>query len=183
MVARTVTFAVRSSKAGSEGLLNEMREVARTVSPNLVIVSLQTMQAVYDQSLSQTSFAVVMLSIAGTMALLLGIIGLYGVIAYSVSQRRREIAIRLALGAQPRKVKRMFLQNGVALCMTGIIIGVVAASMLTRAMSSLLFGISTRDPVTYFSVPLILLTVAIFAAYLPARRAASLAPIETLRTE
>src|SRR5205823_4581920 len=104
---------------------------------------------VYDQSMARTSFTLVMLGIAGTMALALGIIGIYGVISYVVSQRRREIGIRLALGAQQGELRRMFVRYGLALAGMGVAIGLGAAAILMRLMKSLLFGISPLDPLTY----------------------------------
>jgi ABC-type antimicrobial peptide transport system permease subunit len=141
------------------------------------------MQEIYDQSLTRTSFTLVMLGIAGAMALLLGIIGIYGVLSYAVSQRRREIGIRLALGAQPGKLRRMFVRSGLALAGTGVAIGLVAASGLMRLMKSLLFGISPLDPLTYAAVPVVLIGAAVLASYLPARRASAIDPVEALSAE
>jgi ABC-type antimicrobial peptide transport system permease subunit len=124
-----------------------------------------------------------MLAIAASMALLLGIIGIYGVIAYAVSQRRREIGIRAALGAQQGELKAMFVRHGLVLAGIGVVIGLGAAAGLTRLMSSLLFGITPLDPLTYLAVPLILVIATVVASYLPARRAATVDPIEALRTE
>jgi ABC-type antimicrobial peptide transport system permease subunit len=117
------------------------------------------------------------------MALLLGIVGIYGVIAYVVSQRTREIGIRLALGAQTGEVKRMFVRYGVTLAGAGIVCGLAAAAGMTRLMKSLLFGIGPLDPITYVAVPLILALATVMASYLPARRAASVDPVEALRSE
>jgi ABC-type antimicrobial peptide transport system permease subunit len=141
------------------------------------------MREIYDESLATTSFTLVMLGIAGAMALLLGIIGIYGVIAYAVSQRRREIGIRLALGAELSAVRRMFVGHGLKLAAIGAALGLVAAAALMQLMKSLLFGISPFDPVTYASVPVVLAAAAALASYLPARRAASVDPVETLRAE
>jgi ABC-type antimicrobial peptide transport system permease subunit len=117
------------------------------------------------------------------MALLLGVVGLYGVIAYSVSQRRREIGIRMALGAQDREVTRMFVRQALALTAAGVVCGLAAAPALTRLMSSLLFGVKSVDPVTYAAMSLGLVATAVLAAYLPARRAAAVNPAESLRVE
>ncbi len=124
-----------------------------------------------------------MLGIAGVMALLLGIIGIYGVIAYAVSQRRREIGIRLALGAPPGELSRMFIRYGLTLAAIGAVIGVAVAGGLTRLMKALLFGISPLDPLTYGAVTVVLVAAAALASYLPARRAAAVDPVETLRAE
>jgi len=141
------------------------------------------MQDLYDQSVARTSFTLVILGIAGAMALALGIVGIYGVISYSVSQRSREIGIRLALGAQQGELKRMFVSHGLVLASIGVGIGLVAAAGLMRLMKSLLFGISPLDPLTYASVPFILAVATVLASYLPARRAAAVDPVEALRAE
>jgi putative ABC transport system permease protein len=141
------------------------------------------MQDVYDQSLARTSFALVMLGIAGTMALVLGIIGIYGVISYAVSQRRREIGIRLALGAQQGELRQMFVRSGLRLAGIGVAIGLGAAVGLMRLMKSLLFGISPLDPLTYAAAPVVLVAAAVLASYLPARRAATVDPVEALKAE
>jgi ABC-type antimicrobial peptide transport system permease subunit len=142
-----------------------------------------TMQDLYAESLSRTSFTLVMLAIAGAMALALGVVGIYGVIAYVVSQRTREIGIRSALGAEPRQLEKMFLLHGLTLSAAGVVVGVVAAAALGRAMSSLLFGIEPMDPAAYAGAIVVILAAAALASYLPARRAAKIDPIETLRAE
>jgi ABC-type antimicrobial peptide transport system permease subunit len=124
-----------------------------------------------------------MLAIAGVMALLLGIIGIYGVISYGVSQRTREIGIRLALGAHQRGVQGMFIRSGLVLAGIGAAIGLVTAAGLMRLMKSLLFGISALDPLTYAAVPVVLVAAAVLASYLPARRAAAVDPVEALKAE
>jgi predicted permease len=182
-VWRTETFAIRSDRAGTAGLINQVRQAVWSVNANLPVAEMRTMQEVYDQSLARTSFTLVMLAIAGGMALVIGIIGIYGVMSYTVSQRRREIGIRLALGAQARELKHMFVRSGLVLAAIGVSIGLCAAAGLTRLMTSLLFGISQLDPVVYAVVPLILVTAAAMASYLPARRAAAIDPMEALNTE
>jgi len=179
---RGVTFIVRSDRAGTEGFLNQVRQAVWSANPSLP-VSARTMREVYDQSLAQTSFTLVMLAIAASMALLLGVVGIYGVISYTVSQRRREIGIRAALGAQAGELKGMFVRHGLVLAGIGVVIGLGAAAGLTRLMSSLLYGITPLDPVTYIAVPLVLVTVTVLASYVPARRAASVDPVEALRVE
>jgi ABC-type antimicrobial peptide transport system permease subunit len=141
------------------------------------------MQEVYGESLARTSFTLVMLAIAGGMALVLGIIGIYGVISYAVSQRRREIGIRLALGAQQSELRRMFVRYGLTLAGVGVAIGLGSAVALMRLMKSLLFGISPLDPLTYAAVPVVLVAAAVLASYLPARRASAVDPMEALRAE
>jgi ABC-type antimicrobial peptide transport system permease subunit len=122
-----------------------------------------------------------MLAIAGAMGLALGFIGIYGVVAYGVAQRTREIGIRFALGAQTTDLQRMFLRDGAMLAAIGTVGGIATAAAVTRLMSSLLFGVSPLDPLTYTGVTSVMLAVAIVAAYLPARRATRANPIEALR--
>jgi ABC-type antimicrobial peptide transport system permease subunit len=141
------------------------------------------MQDLYADSLARTSFTLVMLAMAGGMALALGVIGIYGVIAYVVSQRTREIGIRSALGAEPRQLKKMFLLQGLMLSTVGVVIGLIAAAALERSMSSLLFGIEPMDPAAYCAAIGVMLAAAALASYLPARRAAMIDPMETLRAE
>jgi hypothetical protein len=179
---RGVTFVIRSERTGTEGFQNELRQAVWSVNANLP-VSPRTMRDVYDRSLAQTSFTLVMLAIAASMALLLGVIGIYGVISYTVSQRRREIGIRAALGAQRGELKGMFVRHALALAGIGVVVGLGAAAGLTRLMSSLLYGITPLDPVTYVAVPMVLVTATVVASYLPARRAASVEPVEALRAE
>jgi hypothetical protein len=182
-VERSVTFAVHSANAGSEGFLREVQQAVWSVNGNLPVASPQTMQQIYGASMARTSFTLVMLAIAGSMALLLGIVGIYGVIAYAVAQRRREIGIRLALGAQRGELRWMFVRSALQLTGVGVALGVVAAAGLTQLMKSLLFGISPIDPLTYAAVVAVLGGVAVVASYLPARRAAAVNPVEALRAE
>jgi predicted permease len=180
---RFVTFAVRSDRAGTESFLNEVRQTVWSVDANLPIAFLRTMDEIYSRSLARTSFTLVMLAIAGAMALVLGIVGIYGVIAYSVSQRRREIGIRVALGAQPAQVRAMFVRHGLALACIGLLVGLGAAAALTRLMSSVLFGVQPLDPATFVAMPGLLALAAVLASYLPARRASRVDPVETLAAE
>jgi ABC-type antimicrobial peptide transport system permease subunit len=124
-----------------------------------------------------------MLGIAGGMALTLGAIGIYGVIAYVVSQQAREIGIRSALGAQPRDLKRMFILHGLALSGMGAIVGVVSALALGRFMSSVLYGVGPADPIAYAAALSVTVAAAALASYIPARRAANIDPTDTLRAE
>ena len=180
---RTVTFVIRSEQAGTEGFLNEVRQAVWSVNSSLPLASVRTMQEVYDKSVARTSFTLVMLGIAGAMALVLGIIGIYGVISYSVSQRRREFGIRVALGARPGKVLKMVLRQGVKMALAGVVIGFGGAFALTRLMTSLLFGVAALDPATFVAVAALLVLVALLACYLPARRAMKVDPMAALRYE
>ena len=180
---RTVTFVIRSARTGTESFLTQLRQALWAVNSSLPLASVRTMRDIYDESLAATSFTLVMLGIAGAMALMLGLIGIYGVISYVVSQRAREIGIRVALGAEPRRVRRLFVRYGLALSSAGSAIGLAAAAGLTRLMKSVLFGISPVDPLTYTAVPLILIAATVLASYFPARRAAAADPVEALRAD
>jgi predicted permease len=180
---RTETFVVRSERAGSEAFLNEVRQALWSVNSSLPLASVSTMQEVYDKSVARTSFTLVMLGIAGVMALLLGIIGIYGVISYTVSQRQREIGIRLALGAQGGDVLEMVLRQGAKMALAGVAIGIGAALGLTPLMTSLLFGVEAHDPWTFAAVAGLLFFVALLACYIPARRATLVDPMVALRYE
>ena len=182
-VRRYVTYSIRSPRAGSESFMSEVRRAVWSVDPNLPLADVHTLDYFYRMSMARTSFTLVMLAIAGSMALLLGIVGLYGVIAYSVSQRRREIGIRNALGAQQRELTAMFVRHAMLLTGGGVACGLVAALALTRLMSSLLFGIKPTDPATFAVVSIGLLSAAAISSYLPARRAAAVSPVEALRSE
>ena len=180
---RTAYFALRSGRAGTQTFINEMQRAVWSVNANLPVAAISTMQDIYSESMARTSFTLVMLAIAGTMALVLGIIGIYGVISYTVSQRTREIGIRLALGAQKSELKWMFVRSALVLTAIGVAIGVGSAAGLMQLMKSLLFGISPLDPLTYVAVLLVLAVSAAVASYLPARRAAAVDPVEALRAE
>jgi predicted permease len=181
--ARTVTFVIRTERAGTEGFLNEVRQAVWSVNSNLPPASVRTMEEVYDKSVARTSFTLVMLGIAGGMALTLGIIGIYGVISYTVSQRKREIGIRLALGAQGGDVLQMVLKQGAKMALVGVAIGIAAAFALTRLMTNLLFDVTAHDPMTFAAVAALLIFVALLACYIPARRAMLVDPIVALRYE
>jgi predicted permease len=180
---RAITYAIRSERAGTESLANEVRQAVWSSHPDVAVFQVRTMQAIYADSLAHTSFVLVLLAIAGATALLLSVVGIYGVISYIVSQRSREVGIRLALGAEPSAVERMFVLQGLAIAMIGIAAGLGGASAFGRWMASLLFEVRPIDPATYLAVVGVLLAAVSLAVYLPARRAASLDPVETLRVE
>jgi predicted permease len=182
-VRRYVAFAIRSSRAGSEAFLKEIREAVWSVNPNLPLSSVHTLGYFYTRSMARTSFTLIMLAVAGGMALLLGVVGIYGVIACSVSQRVREIGIRMALGAQRQSLTGMFVRHGLFLTGIGIAFGLTAAIIVMRLMSSLLFQVNSVDPATYAAVTLGLVATAFMASYLPSRRAATVDPVEALRAE
>ena len=183
MVQRHAAFAIRSSRAGSDSFLKEIRQAVWSVNPNLPLANVRTLEEIYNKSMARTSFTLVMLAIAGAMALLLGVVGIYGVISYSVSQRTREIGIRMALGAREQELRRMFVLHGLRLTGIGVACGLAAAIALMRLLSSLLFGVSPADPLTYAAVAGGLAAAAALASYLPARRATAVDPVEALRAE
>ena len=182
-VRREVALAIRSTLAGSERFLAEVREAVWSVNPNLPLADVHTLEYYYGRSLARTSFTLIMLGVAGGMALLLGVVGIYGVIAYSVSQRAREIGIRMALGAQQQKVTRMFVSHGLLLTGIGVMCGLLAAVVSMRLLSSLLFNVRPVDPITYGAASFGLIAAAWLASYLPSRRAATVDPVEALRAE
>ena len=183
IVRRNVAFIIRSPRAGSAAFMNEVQQKVWSVDSDLPLADPTTLGELYSKSMARTSFTLIMLSIAGGMALLLGIIGIYGVISYSVSQRTREIGIRMALGAQQKKLTAMFVRQGLWLTGVGIVAGLVSAFLAVRLMSSLLFGVSPMDPSTYLVTSLCVVAIAWLACYLPSRRAAAVDPTLALRSE
>jgi predicted permease len=181
--SRAMTFAVRSERTGTEGFLREIAAQVHAVNPNLPLARVRTLNEVYRQSMVQTSFALVLLAIAGAMALALAIVGVYGVLAYAVAQRRHEVGIRLALGAEPKALKWLFVRRGLVLNCIGGIIGLALALGLSRWIASLLFGLTPLDPLTYAAAAGLISLAATAASYFPARQAASMDPMETLRSE
>jgi predicted permease len=177
------TYAIRSSRTGTESLLAEAQQAIWSVNGRRPVFLVTTLEALYDRSMARTSFTLVMLAIAAGMGLVLGIVGIYGVIAYVVSQRIREIGIRTALGAQPAGLLGMFVRQGLWLAVIGAALGLVAAAGLTSLMSSLLFGVTPLDPVTYAAVSGLLIMTGVLASYLPARRAITVDPVQALRAE
>lgn len=180
---RTVAYVIRNHRAGSQTLLSEVSRAVWSVNASLPLAGVRTLAEMYSKSMERTAFVLVMLTIAGAMALLIGVVGLYGVISYAVSQRRREIGIRMALGAQSLDVAEIFIRNGLILTMAGIVCGLTASAALTRLLGSSLFGVSPLDPLTYASVSLALIAAAAAASYIPARSATKIDPLETLRSD
>jgi putative ABC transport system permease protein len=182
-VQRSLGYAIRNDRFGSPTLLKEIQQAVWSINPNLPVANVQTLEEVQAGTMAQTSFALVMLSIAAAVALLLGVVGIYGVISYIVTQRTREIGIRMALGAAQGDVSALFLRHGLVLSVVGIAIGVAGAAGLTRLMSSMLFGVSALDGITYACVAVGLGGTALLASYLPAARAARVDPSVALRFE
>ncbi len=182
-VQRTLAYAIRSNRPQSPTLIKEVQQAVWSVNPNLPVANVRTLDQIRSASMAQTSFALVMLGIAAGVALLLGVIGIYGVISYVATQRTREIGIRMALGAAARDVSGLFLRQGSVIVAAGIGAGLVVAALVTRVMAALLFGVSAVDPLTYVAVSACLAATALLASYVPARRAAKLDPSIALRWE
>jgi predicted permease len=180
---RATVFVVRSQFAGTQSLMKPIQQKVSMVNPNVPLANSETLGDLYTQSMARTSFTLVMLCVSGGIALLLGTVGIYGVIAYSVSQRTREIGIRMALGAQRGAVVGSFVRQGMWLTVMGIAIGLVVASATMRFMSSLLYGVSAEDPITYITITCAVVIAALLACYLPSRRAAAVDPMLALRSE
>ncbi len=180
---RNAAYLVRSERTGTDGFVRELERAVWAVNPNLPLASVRTLQEIYDASLARTSFTLVMLAIAGGMALLLGVAGIYGVMSYAVSQRRREMGIRIALGAPSRAITGLFVRHGMVLAGIGVAIGLATALGAARLMASLLFEVSPIDPLTYALVSLALFAATVLACYLPALRATRVDPISALRAE
>jgi ABC-type antimicrobial peptide transport system permease subunit len=153
------------------------------VVPNVPVAQVRTLESLYDGSMARTSFTLIMLAIAAGMAMILGSVGIYGVLAFAVTQRTREIGVRAALGAESRRLKATFVRAGMALAIAGIAVGLPLAVAAARLMDALLFGVTRLDPLTYAAVSLALLATAMLASYIPARRAARVDPLVALRYE
>ena len=178
---RSMAYAVRVASGDPNAVLPQLREAVWSVNPNLPLARVSTVKEFVDESMGRTSFTLVMLMIAAGVALFLGSVGIYGVISYVVSQRTREIGVRMALGAAQTDVRRMVLKQGSGLAAIGVVVGLAASAALTRLMSSLLFGVDPIDVPTFGTVAITLTAIALVASYLPARRASSIDPVEALR--
>jgi predicted permease len=183
VVRRGVSFVIRSPRAGSAAFMNEVQRTVWSINPDLPLADATTVGVLYTKSMARTSFTLVMLCVAGSMALLLGIVGIYGVISYAVSQRTREIGIRMALGAQREALTAMFVRQGLWLTGIGAAFGLTTAFITMRLMSSLLFNVSPVDPWTYAITTSFVIAIAWLACYLPSRKAAVVNPVNALRAE
>lgn len=179
----TLSYVIRSPRADSAAFVREIRQAVWSVDRSLPLAEVRTMAEWSRRSMAQTSFALVMLGIAAAVSLVLGVVGVFGVISYIATQRTREVGIRVALGAQPADVTRLFVRHSLLLAGTGIVVGVGAAALLSRLMASLLFGVSAFDPATYLAVSTGLGVVALVAGYVPSRRAARVDPMAALRSD
>jgi ABC-type antimicrobial peptide transport system permease subunit len=182
-VQRSLAYVIRSTRLQEPGFLGEVQQAVWSINQNLPLARVRTLQQVYNESMAQTQFVLVILGIAASVTLLLGLVGIYGVIAYIVSQRRREVGIRMALGAQGESVQRIFVTRGLSLAAIGLVIGLLGAGLLMRLLSSQLFGVNPYDPITYVAVTAGLGLVALIATWLPARQATRVDPMLALRAE
>jgi len=176
-------IAIRSSRLGTSGFLEEVERAIWSVNPNLPLLQVRPLTEFMSRSMAWTSFTMVLLGIAGGVALILGLVGVYGVISYTVSRRSRELGMRMALGARAGQVLGMVVRRGMILASMGVTLGLLLAFGATRLMSALLFDVSPADPMIFGSVACGLLLVALLATYLPARRAAKVDPVVALRVE
>jgi len=177
-----MTLVLRG-KLDPTNLLDSIRGTIREVDPTLPLANVKTMDTIIYENVAPFRFNMFLLTLFAGVALVLTIIGVYGVMNYAVTQRTQEIGIRMALGAEPSEVRAMILKKGLILSLIGLAIGLVGSFAATWAMSSLLFGVSTTDPVTFAGVAVILTVVALIACYIPARRATLVDPIIALRNE
>ena len=164
-------------------LAQRMRVIVREADGTVAVSDVRTMDAVLSQSVAKARFTTLLVALFAVVALTLGAVGIYGVMSYVVGQRLSEMGIRLALGATPAQVLGMVLRRGAVLATAGILAGITAALFATRSLASLLYGVSTLDPLTFAFVPLLFLAVAGFASWVPARRANRVDPAAALRSE
>jgi putative ABC transport system permease protein len=177
------TNLVVRTASDPQGFASSVRQQVLAIDRDQPVSAMRTMSDVLSESIAQQRFRTLLLTIFAAVAMILAAVGIYGVIAYSVTQRTHEVGIRMALGAQPRDVLRLILRQGLALTLIGIGLGLAGAFALTRVMSGLLFGVSATDPLTFAGITLLLTFVAMLACYLPARRATRVDPMVALRYE
>jgi putative ABC transport system permease protein len=177
-----MSYVVRSASSPT-GLVSSIRRVIDTIDPKLAMAQVRTLATILENASSQMAFTMVLIAIAAGVALILGMIGIYGVMSYIVTQRTGEIGVRLALGAEPASVAGMIVQQGGVVALGGIAVGLAVSAAGSSIIQSLLFGVSPRDPSVFAATTCLLVGVALLACWLPARRAASLSPLEALRTE
>jgi putative ABC transport system permease protein len=177
-----MTFVLRSS-FNPQSLAASVRQAVLSVDKNQPLTDVQSMEEILADSLAPPRFKMLLLGIFALLAMGLAVVGIYGVVAYGVTQRRQEIGIRMALGAQRREILKMVVGQGLKLALIGVAAGVAGAFALTRFLSSLLYGVRPTDPLTFVAVSLILAAVALLASYIPARRAAKVDPMVALRCE
>jgi ABC-type antimicrobial peptide transport system permease subunit len=160
-----------------------LRREVQALNPRIPVSNPRTMESVVGAAMSRTSFTMALLGAASGVALILGLVGIYGVISYVVSQRTREIGVRMALGATAPSVRGMIVRQGALLAAGGVALGLLAAGAMSSIMASLLYGVEATDPLTYASVAVVLIAVSILASWIPAARAAGVDPSRALRSE
>jgi ABC-type antimicrobial peptide transport system permease subunit len=180
--AREMAYVVRSDRVGSAAFLRELQQAVWSIDPNVPLGRVQTLDEIQAQSMAQTSFALVMLAIAAIVALLLALVGVFGVVSFIAAERTYEVGIRMALGARRGDIRALFLRRGLALTVAGLAVGLAAARLLTPIMVALLYGVAPTDPITYAGMAIVVGAVTVLATYLPARRAARVEPIIALRS-
>ncbi len=178
----TMYFVLRTA-VDPVSLSSSIRRAVDDIDPKLAVAQARTLQSLVDRASAQMAFTMVLIGIAGSVALALGIVGIYGVMSYIVSQRKGEIGVRLALGAEPQAVAAMILRQGSVVTGIGAVVGLLVSLAGSRLIASLLFGIGPRDPMVFVGTTVILLIVATLACWLPARSAARLSPLEALRAD
>jgi putative ABC transport system permease protein len=172
---------VKSSRA--ESMKNEVRALVREFAPEAPVYREYTMEFLARRSMIQLSFTTLTLGVVSALALLLGVVGLYGVLSYVVAQRTREIGVRMALGATVGAVRRQVVSQGTRVVLVGVIIGIGAAVMSTRLLGTLLFGVKAVDPVVFAAMSVMMIGMGVLASYMPARRASNVDPIVALRSD
>ena len=182
LVYNEMVFVIRADHEPLS-LSEPARKVIHALDRELPVSDVRAMTTVVRQTFARQQFSAVLLGGFSLASLLLAAIGIYGVLAYSVTQRTREIGVRVALGAEPRSIVRLIVASGARMVVTGSLAGLGAALALSGLLKTLLYGIGPRDPLTFFAAPVVLVAVALLAAYVPARRAARVSPMEALRAE
>jgi putative ABC transport system permease protein len=177
-----MSFVVRTA-SNPEGMVQPVSRAIYSIDKEQALTDVQTMEQVLTKSLSDRRFNMTLLLTFAGVALVLAAVGVYGVMNYTVTLRRRELGIRMALGAARRDVLRLVLRQGLTLTLIGVAAGLISAFALTRLMASLLYGVTATDYLTFFSVPAVLIAVGVVASYVPARRATKVNPTIALRTE
>jgi putative ABC transport system permease protein len=177
-----MTFVVRTG-GDPLAVVEPARRIIGELHPGQPVAEVRTMDRIVAETFSRQRFSTILLVTFSLAALLLAAVGIYGVLAYSVSERTREIGVRVALGAEPARIIGLIVRMGATVAGAGLIVGLAGALAVSGVLEKLLFGVTPRDPTTFAAVPAILLAVAMLAAYLPARRAARLDPMQALRVE
>jgi putative ABC transport system permease protein len=180
---RAVTLVARTTASDPLGLVPTIRGELAAIDRDQPIYNVRTMEQVMANSVARQRFNMLLVAVFASLGLVLASVGIYGVMSYSVTQRTHEIGIRMALGAQSRDILKLVVGQGLVLVLLGVGIGLLAAFVLTRLMSSLLFGVTATDPITFAGVSLFLGTVALAACFIPARKATRVDPMIALRYE